>query len=272
MARAASKVDFIRTKSKTRIAVGLFRSPGSAYTIIVSHGNATDLGFMFPVLAQLSVVLRANVVGYDYSGYGMSSGVPTDRQTYQDIDAVFDWCKEHIAPDTKIVLYGQSVGSGPSCYLAAGKRRREISGLILHSPILSGVRVLTESRGILACFDIFPNIERIQRVCCPVYVMHGEQDVEVRLSHGTGLHNAVPKEWQRRPWWVPERGHNDLTLGNESEYFSRLTDFMTGLKEGSTIESVGVEAQRNERSLTAYMKAHPTDDDGIGDLENRIQI
>jgi hypothetical protein len=86
--------------------------------------------------------------------------------------------------------------------------------MILHSPILSGLRVLTENR-LLCCFDIFPNIDRIQSVKCPVFVIHGMRDEEVAqrrlihialsfhqvgVHHGMGLFNAVPDQYQYEPW------------------------------------------------------------------------
>ena len=37
---------------------------------------------------------------------------------------------------------------------------------------MSGIRVLTASR-LLSCWDIFPNIDRIRHVKCPVFVIHG---------------------------------------------------------------------------------------------------
>jgi cephalosporin-C deacetylase-like acetyl esterase len=39
-----------------------------------------------------------------------------------------------------IILYGQSVGSGPTVHLAAHLHR--IRAVVLHSPILSGLRVM----------------------------------------------------------------------------------------------------------------------------------
>jgi hypothetical protein len=83
-------------------------------------------------------------------------------------------------PSRQVVVYGQSVGSGPSCFLAS---REHVAGLVLHSGLTSGLRVLTPSRA-LGCFDIFPNVDRIQRVTCPVLVIHGEKDVEVPCEHG----------------------------------------------------------------------------------------
>jgi hypothetical protein len=40
-----------------------------------------------------------------------------------DIDRVYEWCIENrlVTDPAKILVYGQSVGSGPSCYLAATK-------------------------------------------------------------------------------------------------------------------------------------------------------
>lgn len=115
-------------------------------TIIYSHGNATDIGAMFPIQVVLSHSLDCNVVVYDYSGYGESGGVPMEANTYRDIQAVYDYVLDEVANGvgTNIILYGQSVGSGPCCHLAAGND--ELGGMILHSPFTSGMRVLTPSR------------------------------------------------------------------------------------------------------------------------------
>jgi dienelactone hydrolase len=72
-------------------------------------------------------------------------GTPLERNTYSDIEAVYNYVQEHVAngDSRSIILYGQSVGSGPSCYLAS---KQPVGGLILHSPFTSGMRVLTPSR------------------------------------------------------------------------------------------------------------------------------
>ena len=117
-------------------------------TIIYSHGNATDIGAMFPMQVVLVHALNCHVVMYDYSGYGASGGVPEEASTYADMDAVYNYVLEksdlvnHDA--SRIILYGQSVGSGPCCYLAA--KDDQVGGMILHSAFTSGMRVLTPSR------------------------------------------------------------------------------------------------------------------------------
>ena len=115
-------------------------------TIIYSHGNATDIGAMFPLQSILSHSLECNVVSYDYSGYGESGGVAMEANTYTDIYGVYQWTLNNVCDgdESRVVLYGQSVGSGPCCYLAC--REEGLGGTILHSPIMSGMRVLTPSR------------------------------------------------------------------------------------------------------------------------------
>ncbi len=84
----------------------------------------------------------------------------------------------------------------------------------------------------LACLDIFPNINRIKYVKCPVMVIHGALDEEVHISHGKALHDAVPENLRRSPWWVRDRGHNDITDGRAKliEYVQRLKSFFESLE------------------------------------------
>jgi fermentation-respiration switch protein FrsA (DUF1100 family) len=157
--------------------------------------------------------------------------VPLEGNTYTDIETVYDYTVEHVVRDNNegnVILYGQSVGGGPSCYLASKKDL--VGGLILHSAFMSGMRVLTPSRA-LACLDIFPNITRIKKVNCPVMVIHGFLDEEVTFAHGKALHEAVPEDCKRPPWWVKDRGHNDITDGRQKilEYIQKLKEFVESL-------------------------------------------
>jgi len=224
---SSTKAFKIRTKNRNEIAVLWYPVQGAEYTIIYSHGNATDLGGIHDGNLDLVNHLfgKAQIVAYDYSGYGESSGSPTEKQTYYDIEAVYDWTLTNVCQhNSKIVLYGQSVGSGPSCYLAA---RERIDGVILHSPILSGMRVLTENR-LLGCLDIFPNIDRVPIIKCPVMIIHGKDDEDVPFNHGFRLHEAVNHRCQYPPWWVANAGHNDILQIQENleEYHKRVYQFL----------------------------------------------
>jgi abhydrolase domain-containing protein 17 len=78
---------------------------------------------------------------------------PTENNTYHDIEAVHDCLrKQYGIRQEDIILYGQSVGSGPTLHLAS--RLKNLRAVVLHSPILSGIRVLYPVKVTLP-FDIF---------------------------------------------------------------------------------------------------------------------
>lgn len=62
-------------------------------------------------------------------------------------------------------------------------------------------------------------------------VIHGKLDQEVDCSHGQELHAAVGNLYKREPWWVADRGHNDITdgPGRLAEYIRRLRAFLESL-------------------------------------------
>nr|XP_009787275.1 PREDICTED: alpha/beta hydrolase domain-containing protein 17B isoform X2 [Nicotiana sylvestris] len=160
----------LRTRRGNEIAAVHVKHPKASATMLYSHGNAADLGQMFELFVELSLRLRVNLIGYDYSGYGQSSGKPSECNTYADIDAVYKCLKEQYGvKDEQLILYGQSVGSGPTIDLAS--RVPNLRAVVLHSPILSGVRVLYPVKRTY-WFDIYKNVDKICAVNCPVLVIH----------------------------------------------------------------------------------------------------
>ena len=124
---AAFDATLVRTKRDTNVVVLFMDAPTSAVgdprdaiTLIVSHGNALDAAMFVPFGRRLRDTLGVNIVLYDYSGYGVSTGKPGVRGVYADLEAVVDWCVDvkKFEP-ARIVLYGQSIGSAPTCRYAA---------------------------------------------------------------------------------------------------------------------------------------------------------
>ncbi|KAL4421927.1 hypothetical protein ABPG77_005211 [Micractinium sp. CCAP 211/92] len=197
-------------------------SPGVRWTLLHSHGNAVDLGEMLPLYEELARLLRCNVFSYDYAGYGCSSGAPAASQTLSDVAAAFSYLTQQLGKRPEdTVLYGQSVGSGPTCHLAA--QLPQLAGVVLHAPFLSGMRVLNPGwRRWPAALDIFPNHKLAPRIQCPVLVMHGLQDEVIDVSHGKQL--AALCKRPSEPFWARGRGHQDLEAA--AEYIPRLRQFL----------------------------------------------
>ena len=108
----------------------------------------------------------------------------------------------------------------------------KVAKLHLLFRFLSLIRILFFLNRALACLDIYPNIDRIRKVKCPVMIIHGRLDEEVDVAHGVAMHKAVPNHLKRDPWWVPDRGHNDITEGpgKLAEYIGRLRNFLSTLE------------------------------------------
>ena len=124
-------------------------------------------------------------------------------------------------PADRIILFGRSIGSGPSCYLA---EKYKVAGLMLHAPLMSILRVVFSNLRWTLCFDKFPNIDRIKNFDCPVYIIHGERDEIVHVSHGKRLwENVVNKDFP--PYFVDMAGHNNIEK-YAKDYLQRVRKFI----------------------------------------------
>jgi pimeloyl-ACP methyl ester carboxylesterase len=154
--------------------------------MIFSHGNAEDIYLVQTWLQTYFLKnVEVNAVVYEYTGYGESNGkIPLDQSLYEDIETVYIYLTENlnIDPNT-IILFGRSIGSGPSCFLA---EKYPVAGLILHSALMSALRVVFNLRWTLP-FDKFPNIDRIPNIDCPIFVIHGRRDEIVPFYHAVEL-------------------------------------------------------------------------------------
>jgi pimeloyl-ACP methyl ester carboxylesterase len=154
---------------------------------------------------------------------------PSELNTYADIEAAYE-CLEHTygVQEENVVLYGQSVGSGPTLDLAT--RKSNLRGVVLHSPILSGLRVMYPVKRTY-WFDIYKNIDKIGLVSCPVLVMHGTSDEVVDWSHGKQLHELSKEKYE--PLWLKGGGHCNLEL--YPEYIKHLRKYLQTLERSADI-------------------------------------
>ncbi|KAJ8983872.1 hypothetical protein NQ317_000908 [Molorchus minor] len=195
------EVFFTRTNRGNRIACLFVRCSSTArFTILFSHGNAVDLGQMSSFYLGLGSRINCNIFSYDYSGYGAL------RTRYG------------ISPEN-IILYGQSIGTVPTVDLAA---RYEVGAVILHSPLMSGMRVAFPNTKRTWFFDAFPSIDKVPKVMSPTLIIHGTEDEVIDFSHGLTIFEKCPKAVE--PLWVEGAGHNDVEL--YSVYLERLRQFV----------------------------------------------
>lgn len=212
----------LQVAPEVKIALLYLPSPSAAYTLLYSHGNGEDLFDLKSFLTGYNSH-GYSILCYDYEGYGASQGSPGEQNTYRDIEAVYRYMTGTLKiPAEKIILYGRSVGSGPTCYLA---EKYPAAGMVLQSPFTSTFKVVCP---VPLPFDRFPNLQRIGNIKMPILIMHGRLDEVIPFQHGQKLFYAAgqPKYF----FEIPGAGHNDLEVKAGDSYWQELDKFTKSLQ------------------------------------------
>jgi fermentation-respiration switch protein FrsA (DUF1100 family) len=212
------------------IAAVHLRNPHARYTILFSHGNGEDLGHNLEFVGRMRDA-GFEVLAYDYSGYGLSTGRPSERAAYVDIDAAYDYLtKTAGVPPDRIIAHGRSLGGAVAADLAS---RRPVAGLVLESTFVTIFRVVRAWP--LVPFDRFRTADKMPRITAPLLVIHGTDDQVVPFWHGRRLYEMA--RTPKRRMWVEGAGHNDLGWVAGQDYWRALWDFAVSLpREGNAKE------------------------------------
>lgn len=204
----------------------IFLNKGAPHTLLLSHGNAEDLWRIADwARALLFPNIRANILLYEYTGYGDGQR-PCEAFVYSDAEAAMWLLTESLqVPLGEIVLYGRSLGSGPTCYLA--EKHANISGVILEAPITSVLRVIADFRFTFPG-DMFPNIDRMRNITCPLLLLQGSRDEIVPLSHSEALLQACPSP-KKQLVFIEGAGHNDIQAVAGLPLFQVIQQFLDSL-------------------------------------------
>lgn len=213
----------VSTADNREIAA-IYLSPTNAkYVILYSHGNAEDLGMIYPIL-QTFVSWGFAVISYDYHGYGTSEGSPSESATYLDITAAYNYLiqKKNFKPEN-IIVFGRSVGTGPSIELATHK---QVAAVILESPFISAYRVVTYFP--IFIFDKYKNLSKINKINVPILFIHGTLDAVIPIWHSKKLYETY--NGTKSFYWAENAGHNDLEYVMSDKYKKVIMDFILSIE------------------------------------------
>jgi hypothetical protein len=145
---------------------------------------------------------------------------------YADIHSVFKYVTTSMGiPHHRVVLYGRSLGSGPSVELASSEA---VGGVILQSAFTSIISVASKTRFVAAqqAVDAFCNSAKIHRISCPVLLVHGTKDNLVPISHARDLFSRCQRPYE--PLYV-DAGHNDIEHAHPQVLVAHLLRFLQHL-------------------------------------------
>ncbi|HYG22715.1 MAG TPA: alpha/beta hydrolase [Verrucomicrobiae bacterium] len=205
-------------------------APRRDLALVLCHGNGGNISHRVD-LCLLLRELGINVLSFDYRGYGLSEGRPSEEGTYKDAQAAHAWLVQNGFPHQRIIAYGESLGGGVASELAA---REPVAGLVLHSTFTSipdiGSELFPWLPVRLLCRIRYNTLDRLPRIKVPVLVLHSRTDEMIGFAHGERNFAAAnePKQFAEI-----HGGHND-PLGADRDTFVRaIESFLTFLPQAT---------------------------------------
>ena len=181
-------------------------------TVVLFHGNAGHIGHR-GYKARLFIDAGLGVFLAEYRGYGGNPGKPSEEGFRADARAALTFLIQENVDLSRVVLYGESLGTGVAVQLATDKKtRNSIKSLVLESPFTSISDIAAHhypfvfARQLVK--DSFDSLSRIGRYSGDLFVIHGENDRTVPISFGKKLFAAAREPKQAH--WIPGAGHNDV--------------------------------------------------------------
>jgi hypothetical protein len=229
---ARKEVIDIATPDGNKLNAWLFKVPGSDKLTIVSHGNAGNISNRL-YLANALVPAGSSVLIYDYRGYGLSTGTPSVKGILQDGLTAYDYVHKQLGyPADKILLYGESIGTGVTCNLAC---HRSCAAVILQSGISS---LPAAGRFVFPFLWLYPdfifaephleNVLRVKDIHVPILLLHGKVDHIVAFQNSEQMFAAAndPKQLV----FLPHCGHNDMGVQDTRLFHDAISHFVAQVK------------------------------------------
>ncbi|CAD8150599.1 unnamed protein product [Paramecium pentaurelia] len=191
--------------------------------LIHSHSNHPDIGCCMDEYIDFCNKFKIMIIGYDYPGYGLSHGVSSQDSIFNAIECVYHFALSLGFQNSQILLYGQSLGTSPSLYLAS---QIKIGGIIIKSSFKSILNIISNHEQ-LHNSDIFRNYEIIEKVTSPILIIHG------KLDNLVDIHQIMEMSYKAKNlievFIINDGNHNDF--GSQSkEFYEKIQNFINILQ------------------------------------------
>lgn len=199
--------------------------------LLFSHGNAGNLLYRF---GKVEIMCQAgfNVLIYDYRGFGRSSGSPDVKGAITDGLTALKYLTDTLkVPHNKIVLYGESLGTGVSAEIMRHSGA-DFSGLVLESGFASLGKQAERKFPIIGRYILKADMSVIDAVKSfkgPTLVVHSRADEMIPFSDSEEVF-AASVSAEKKHHIIENAGHNDPVWENP-EYLSAWSDFYKLLKK-----------------------------------------
>tara|TARA_B100000508_G_scaffold141026_1_gene145250 strand:+ start:20723 stop:21616 length:894 start_codon:yes stop_codon:yes gene_type:complete len=204
--------------------------------ILYCHGNRDHMDYYWSrqkLYSHLGYQGRFGVLMFDYPGYGLSEGNPTEQNMYDATEGALSWLKDQGVDSEQLVMFGFSLGSAPTCEVAGSNEfSLQPNKIILEAPFASS-EVMVQDASLLnmpASFFVdvkIDNAEEIKKCQVPLLWMHGKADDFLSIK----THGEIVFENHAGPWKqalrVEGAGHETVPVFyGISEYNDEILQFI----------------------------------------------
>jgi len=225
---------YITTKDSVAVHAWLVKAKNyqHAPTWIYFHGNAANIGYRLPNVAEFVNQLGINVLMLEYRGFGNSEGAPSERGLMLDGEAALEYIRSRRDIDQeKVYLFGRSLGGAVAIAVAArlwktsNPPQQPLAGVVVENTftsIFDMIVVLGQRMriGDLSCLkrilvnffltSVWNSIRDIKHIKDPILFLSGQADELVppeqmkRLFTACASPNATWEEF-------PDGQHNETS-------------------------------------------------------------
>jgi fermentation-respiration switch protein FrsA (DUF1100 family) len=219
---------FEEVRATTADGIGLHGwfvpADGARNTVLFCHGNAGNISHRLDSI-RVFHDLGLNVLIFDYRGYGLSDGKPSEAGTYLDAEAMWSHLTgERGIPPDEVILFGRSLGGAVAAELAA---KTTPAAVIIESAFTSAPDLASRHFWYLPVRWLsriqYPAGDHLSQVQVPTLVIHSPDDEIIPFEHGRALYDRVagPKEFLEI-----RGGHNDGFFVSGPTYADGLRRFI----------------------------------------------
>ena len=214
----------LRTSDGVAIAAWHIPAPDARAVLLFCHGNGGNISHRLDSI-KIFHDLGLSVLIFDYRGYGKSEGVPSERGTYLDAEAAWDYIvnEKRIDP-SRIVIFGRSLGSAVAAELAL---RKKAGALIIESgftsiPDIGRTYYPYMPVSLITRFH-YATIDKVSRLALPKLIIHSPDDEIIPYEQGVRLYEkaAGPKEFLKL-----QGSHNEGFLMSGPFYSNGIEQFI----------------------------------------------
>lgn len=191
-------------------------------TVLFFHGNAGNISHRLETI-KIYNQLGFNFLIFDYRGFGISTGKPSEQGTYLDADTVWQYLIDEKKLDPEqIILAGRSLGGGVAAELAKKVRP---ALLILESTFTSMTEVSAKHYPFMPTSLIvkheYETSLKLKDIHCPIVFAHSTND------------EVIPFEHSQRNFAAANEPKQFITLrgGHGNGFLLTKKDYVNGLQK-----------------------------------------